>query len=146
MQLNRIITALLTATVLFTGAAALGQEPSTKKADDTGVNKRDRAKEEPTADQQKENKSDRTLAKEIRRAIVSDKTLSTYAHNVKVVVEQGAVTLKGPVRSQEERAAVESKASQIAGVASVKNELSIAGEKDADRAKAKGSDEQQKKE
>jgi hyperosmotically inducible periplasmic protein len=144
MQVKRTLTAFTAATLLFTGAAAFGQEPSTKKADNTGVNERDRSKQEPTADQQKENKPDRTLAKEIRRAIVGDKSLSTYAHNVKVIVDHGTVTLKGPVRSQDERAAVEAKASQIAGAGNVKNELSIAGEKDADRAKTKGPDEPKK--
>jgi len=109
------------------------QEPGTKP-DNTKVNKQDRAKSEPTADQQKENKSDRDLAKEIRQAIVKDKSLSTYAHNVKVIVQNGAVTLKGPVRSAEEKAAVEAAAKTAAGSASIQNDLSIASDS-ADRAK-----------
>jgi len=109
------------------------QEPGTKP-DNTKVNKQDRAKSEPTADQQKENKSDRDLAKEIRQAIVKDKSLSTYAHNVKVIVQNGAVTLKGPVRSAEEKAAVEAAAKTAAGSASIQNDLSIASDS-ADRSK-----------
>lgn len=59
-------------------------------------------KSQPTADQQKENKSDREIAKEIRQSIVKDKSLSTYGHNVKIIVQNGVVTLKGPVRSDED--------------------------------------------
>ncbi len=99
------------------------------RADNTKVNKRDRAKQEPTADQQKENKSDREIAREIRRAIVSDKSLSTYAHNIKVIAENGSVTLKGPVHSDEEKKAIEAKAAEVAGGRSVKSEISVVEKK-----------------
>ena len=68
-------------------------------ADNTKVNERDREKGAVTADQQKENASDRDLTQKIRHALMQDKSLSTYAHNVKVVAQGGQVTLKGPVRS-----------------------------------------------
>src|SRR5690348_13844599 len=68
------------------------------QSDNTKVNQRDRNAAEPTADQQKENRSDRDLTKEIRKSLVDDKSLSTYAHNVKVIAQNGKVTLKGPVR------------------------------------------------
>jgi hyperosmotically inducible periplasmic protein len=101
--------------------------------DSTKVNQRDRNKEEPTADQQKENKSDRELAKEVRRALVKDKSLSTYAHNIKVIAQDGAITLKGPVRSEQEKQAVETKAAEAAGGADkIKSEIEVsskAGEK-----------------
>ncbi len=71
------------------------------------------------------NKSDRQLTKEIRRAIVQDKNLSTYAHNIKVISQNGTVTLKGPVRSEDEKTTIEAKAAQIAGEHNVKNELSV---------------------
>lgn len=119
-------------------AFAAGQDPSDKQAtkpDDTKVNKRDRNASESTADQQKENKSDRELAKNVRRAIVKDKSLSTYAHNVKVIAENGTVTLKGPVHSEEEKRAIEAKAVEVAGANNVKNELSVSGDTDADRSK-----------
>lgn len=87
-----------------------------------------RANQEPgkTADQQKENASDRELARQIRKALVSDKSLSTYAHNVKIIATNGLVTLRGPVRSEDEKAAIEAKAKAIAGVTDVRNELTIA--------------------
>jgi osmotically-inducible protein OsmY len=109
------------------GAAAFAQNPpdSGTQPDNTKVNKQDRQPGEPTADQQKENASDRDLAKNVRKAIVKDKSLSSYAHNVKVIVQNGTVTLKGPVHSAEESKEIESKAVEVAGAGNVKNELSI---------------------
>jgi osmotically-inducible protein OsmY len=94
--------------------------------DNTKVNARDRAKGAATADQQKENGTDRDLTQKIRRALMEDKTLSTYAHNVKVIAQGGQVTLKGPVRSDAERKAVESKAVEVAGAGHVTNQMSVA--------------------
>ena len=98
-------------------------------ADNTKVNQRDRNQNEPTADQQKENTNDRQLTAQIRRAIVKDKSLSTTAHNVKIISQNGAVTLKGPVKSEEEKQAIESKATEIAGSGKVDNELQVAPSK-----------------
>lgn len=93
--------------------------------DNTRVNQRDRQPGEVTADQQKEKVNDRDLAQKVRRAIEQDKSLSTYAHNVKVVVQNGTVTLKGPVRSEDERHAIQAKVAEIAGTGNVKDEMSV---------------------
>jgi osmotically-inducible protein OsmY len=69
------------------------------------VNERDRSKDEPTADQQKDNRSDQDITQQIRQSIMKDKSLSTYAHNVKIITQNGQVTLKGPVRSEDGRSA-----------------------------------------
>lgn len=97
-------------------------------ADNTGVNKRDRAETEVTADQQKNDKTDLDLTAEIRRAIMKDKTLSTKAHNVKIIVQDGNLTLKGPVSSKTERATVEKAALEVMrpGKGTITNEISIA--------------------
>jgi osmotically-inducible protein OsmY len=116
---------VLGATVLAT-TCVLAQEPQSPPPDNTKVNQRDRDGSQSTADQQKENANDKTLARQIRQALVKDKTLSTYAHNVKVISQGGQVTLKGPVRSQEEKRAVESKAEQIAGEQNVTSQLEVA--------------------
>jgi hyperosmotically inducible periplasmic protein len=110
------------------------KEPADKSAqaapDNTAKNQRDRSKSEVTADQQKENKSDRELARQIRRVLVEDKSLSTYAHNIKVIAQNGQVTLKGPVRSDEEKQTVEAKAAQVAGGADrIKSEIEVAPNK-----------------
>src|ERR1017187_10110599 len=59
-----------------------------------------------TADNQKENKADRLTSQKIRKSVLADKFLSSYAHNVKVITTNGTVTLKGPVRSDEEKSAI----------------------------------------
>ena len=95
------------------------------KPDNTKTNTRDRDPSAVTADQQKENGSDRETARKIRRAIMQDKSLSTYAHNVKIVAHGGTVTLKGPVRSEDEKKTVEAKATEVAGAGKVTNEISV---------------------
>jgi len=116
---------VLGATVLAT-TCVLAQEPKAPPPDNTKVNQRDRDSSQATADQQKENANDKTLVRQIRQALVKDKALSTYAHNVKVISQGGQVTLKGPVRSQEEKRAVEAKAEQIAGEQNVTSQLEVA--------------------
>ena len=122
-RLRRVVHAVVSAAVCAsTAITVLAQTP----ADNTKVNSQDRAKGEVTADQQKENAGDRDIASKIRKSLVSDKTLSTYAHNVKVIAQDGQVTLKGPVRSEAEKRAVEAKAATIVGAAHVTNEISVA--------------------
>jgi osmotically-inducible protein OsmY len=79
------------------------------------MNKGDGSKMDTTADQQKSNAADRTLTQNIRKSIVADKSLSTYAHNVKVISQNGMVTLKGPVRSDDEKRSIVAKAVEAAG-------------------------------
>ena len=124
-----VVVALLSTGILVTSAAwvsAKGQaEQQTAAPDNTKTNQRDRSDNAVTADQQKENRTDRELAKQITRAIAKDKSLSTYAHNVKIVVQNGAVTLKGPVRTEEEKKAIETKATEVAGEGKVTCELEV---------------------
>jgi hyperosmotically inducible periplasmic protein len=80
---------------------------------------------EPTADQAKDNPSDREVMQKIRKSIVDDSALSTDAHNVKIISQHGMVTLKGPVRSAEEKEAVEKKAAEVAGAGNVTSELTV---------------------
>ena len=119
--------------MFFTGALTALAIPAIAQtaADNTKVNTRDQNKGEVTADQQKENAGDRDIASKIRKSLVSDKTLSTYAHNVKVIAQDGQVTLKGPVRSDDEKQAVEAKAAAVVGAAHVTNEITIAPAKGA---------------
>ncbi|HEX7362644.1 MAG TPA: BON domain-containing protein [Bryobacteraceae bacterium] len=99
--------------------------------DNTAVNKRDRNTQQPTADQAKNNRSDRDLAKHIRRDVVHDKSLSTYGHNVKIIADHGKVTLRGPVHSEGEKRAIEEHARKYAGNGNVVNELTVKEEHDA---------------
>ena len=119
------------ALLLITSGFAAGQDATSPQTapDNTKVNKRDRAHAEPTADKAKDNASDREIMKKIRSAIVSDKSLSTYAHNVKVISQHGKVTLKGPVHSDDESKNIEAKAVEVAGSGNVTNQLSVKGDK-----------------
>jgi osmotically-inducible protein OsmY len=83
---------------------------------------------QPSADQAKNGKSDIKMAAQIRREIVKDKSLSMYAHNVKVIVTDGKVTLRGPVKSDEEKSAIEQKATTIAGAGNITDELTVKGQ------------------
>ncbi len=101
-------------------ATATQQDP-----DNTSNNKQQTEPGRTTADQQKETPADRELAQKIRHSIVDDTSLSTYAHNVKVIVRDGVVVLKGPVQSDEEKRSIGSKAEVIAGQGKVKNLLTV---------------------
>jgi osmotically-inducible protein OsmY len=78
-----------------------------------------------TADNQTNAKSDRLTTQKIRKAIMADKTLSTYAHNVKIVTVNGAVTLRGPVQSEEEKQKVASEAANAVSADKITNELTV---------------------
>jgi hyperosmotically inducible protein len=77
------------------------------------------------ADKQKNDATDLNLTRQIRRSLMADKTLSTYAHNVKIVAVNGTVTLNGPVRSADEKASVQAKAVAIAGNTNVVDQLTV---------------------
>ncbi|HWQ56029.1 MAG TPA: BON domain-containing protein [Bryobacteraceae bacterium] len=108
------------------GSLPLGaQQEQTPPPDNTKTNKRDRAKSEPTADQGSNKVADRKMMQSIRKSVMDDKSLSTYAHNVKIIAHGGKVTLKGPVRSEEEKRNVEQKATEVAGAGNVTSEITI---------------------
>jgi hyperosmotically inducible periplasmic protein len=120
-----LFTSLL---LLGCGTFMLAQDATEQNApasDNTKMNQRDRNASEPTADQQQNNRSDRDITQQIRQAIAGDKTFSSYAHNIKVITQNGQVTLKGPVRSDDEKRAVEAKAAAIAGDTKVTSELTV---------------------
>jgi lipid-binding SYLF domain-containing protein len=95
-------------------------------ADNTADNQPDHAASATAADQQGNGKTDVQLTASIRRSIVSDGSLSSYAHNVKIVVQNGVATLKGPVRTQEEKAEIEAKAAAVVGQDHVVDQMEIA--------------------
>jgi hyperosmotically inducible periplasmic protein len=102
------------------------QDTQQPAPDNSKTNQRDRDQASATADQQAMNPADRETTRKIRAALHNDKSLSTYAHNVKIVTQDGKVTLKGPVRSQEEKSQIGAKAIAVAGEGNVVNELTVA--------------------
>jgi osmotically-inducible protein OsmY len=99
--------------------------PAAVEADNSGRNVRDRDNATKTAGDQSENEQDRTITQNVRKAVSSDDALSTNGKNVKIITSDGTVTLRGPVKNQKEKADIEAKAKQIAGVKNVDNQLEI---------------------
>jgi osmotically-inducible protein OsmY len=94
-----------------------GQETSTdqsKDADNTARNKRDRNDATLTPGDQGNTKEDIEVTRQIRRALVKDKSLSTTAKNVKIITKEGKVTLRGPVKTEAEKLAIVAKAKEVA--------------------------------
>ena len=124
-RIASMLSGAMMAASLSIGPLQAVQNTSAKPPDNTHTNKRDKSQSEPTADQGKNNLSDRQLMSHIRRDVTKDKALSTYAHNVKIIAEHGKVTLKGPVRSDDEKRTIEQYARKYAGDGNVTNELDI---------------------
>jgi len=106
--------------------SASASASATKDADNTGINKRDRAEGALTAGDQGNTEADRELARKIRRALTSNDQLSMTAKNVKIIANEGKVTLRGPVKTAEEREQVAALAQQaLAGGGLVDNQLEV---------------------
>jgi len=99
--------------------------PAQMAPDNTGRNIRDRSGATLTPGDQSESKADRTLTQRIRQAVVADKSLSSTAKNVKIITINGVVTLRGPVKSPQEKGSIEAKAQRLAGMTRVDNQLEI---------------------
>ncbi len=105
--------------------ASAPQGQTSPSADNTNINERDRAGANKTPQTQSNNAQDLELLAAVRRAIVEDKSLSNMAHNVKIHVEGGAVTLRGPVKSEAEKSKVELLAKQVKGITTTDNQLDV---------------------
>lgn len=129
--LSRVGIALVAATAISLGAppTAPAQQRDTTHTKVAPDNTKRNTDHTVTAQNQSGRKSDIAITRELRRAIVKDTALSGYAHNVKIITVRGTVTLKGPVRSEKEKAVVETKAKGVAGVTQVVNQLTIKPEK-----------------
>ena|SRR5213593_2424724 len=125
--MSRFISSVLVC-ILGLGLSLFAQTSNrqTTPPDNTNANKRDRGQHQATADQQKGNQHDREITRDIRRSITNDKGLSTYAKNIEITTQDGNVTLRGPVRSEEEKREIEAKANEVAGASHVKSEIEIA--------------------
>ena len=126
----------LVAVVAILGAlAACRSTPQreTYAAGNSGKNDRDRGDAALTSGDQANTRSEMHIAQAIREAVMADAALSTIAHNLTIIaasgiVTRGIVTLRGPVKSSEEKAHIGAKARQVAGVTSVSNQIEIASD------------------
>ena len=90
-------TLLILACVTGLSLAAMAADEKTK-ADNTATNERDRSGETKTSGDQSNNSADLKITQAIRQALMKDGELSTTAKNIKVITENGQVTLRGPVK------------------------------------------------
>ena len=123
MKKNWIITAVAAGLLALGGSTIGSAQSQSPAADNTKKNKTE--SKGVTADQGKNNQADRELMQKIRQSVVADKSLSTYAHNVKIIAHGGKVTLKGPVHSEAEKQTIEQKATEVAGAGNVTNDITI---------------------
>lgn len=93
--------------------------------DNTKVNKRDTNSLALTPMDQKENETDLKITQQIRQAVMADGSLSFTAKNVKIITQNGKVTLRGPVNTSQERSAIEAAARKVAGTAQVDNQIEV---------------------
>jgi hyperosmotically inducible protein len=132
MQKNTLLLAITVFTL--SGATSLVQAddrqiptPAAQVApDNTGRNVRDRSGDTLTPGDQSSRKADVDLTRRVRQAVVKDKSLSITAKNIKIITNNGVVTLRGPVKSEQERDKIAAKAQQIAGANQVENHLEVA--------------------
>lgn len=112
---------------LLTGCGDEGGPNQVKAADNTGRNVRDKEGDTLTPLDQKENEADVEVTAAIRRALTDEDALSVDAQNVKVITQNGVVTLRGPVKDQAEKERIESIAKSVLGAKSIINELEVGG-------------------
>jgi hyperosmotically inducible periplasmic protein len=124
---------LLPTALLVLGGYACNSQPgektqtpaATTAPDNTERNVQDRSGATLTPGDQSERKADLDLTQRVRQAVVADESLSTNAHNIKIITSNGVVTLRGPVNSAQEKASIDAKVQQIAGATKVNNQLEI---------------------
>jgi len=117
-------TLLATLVAVATLAACKSRSNDPPVADNTAKNERAHTAT-PTADNAVHGASDLDLTQQIRKAVMADDSLSTNAHNCKIVVQNGVVTLVGPVASDTERSRVVEIATTIAGAGKVTSQLEV---------------------
>lgn len=118
---------LMIASALCGSSVALAQNAAISP-DNSAVNARDRNPVAKTAGEQSNDKSDIETTRKIRQAVVKNDALSVMAHNIKIITVNGAVTLRGPVKTQEEKLTIVNAAQQIAGTNKVDNQLEVKGQ------------------
>lgn len=118
--------ALVTLGLVTIQAQITPSDTSKLEADNTGQNKRDRQAKKLTADDQaKASRADEEITRRIREELTRNNELSSYAQNVKIITMGGIVTLRGPVKTQQERDWIVNAAQKVSGVRTIQNELEV---------------------
>ncbi len=106
-------------------AAMPAQTAPSSAPDNTRVNTRDKDGKNLTPMDQGGSEGDRKITQQIRQAVMKDGSLSFTAKNVKIITINGKVTLRGPVKTEAERSAIEAAAKSAAGANQVDNLLEV---------------------
>jgi hyperosmotically inducible periplasmic protein len=114
-----VLTCLSTVTL-----AAMAADDKTKP-DNTAVNERDRSGETQTSGDQSNSSADLKITQAIRQALMKDSELSTTAKNVKIITNNGQVTLRGPVKTAQEKTKIDQLARSAAGGAKIDDQLDV---------------------
>jgi hyperosmotically inducible protein len=126
--MNKPTIAAVLALSILAGSQVIAQSAAPVAPDNAKSNRVD-ASNAATAESQSNKTADLDITRRIRQGVLADKSLSTYAHNVKIITVNGSVTLNGVVRTTDEKTAVEMKAADVAGKANVTNDLKVAPSK-----------------
>jgi hyperosmotically inducible protein len=122
-------TLLALACLTAFGLTALTADDKTVEPDNTATNERDRSGETKTSGDQSNSSADLKTTQAIRQALMKDGGLSMTAKNIKIITASGQVTLRGPVKTAEEKARIDQLAKSAAGGAKVDNQLEVKGSK-----------------
>ena len=106
--------------------AAMAADDKTKP-DNTAINERDRSRETQTSGDQSNSSADLKITQAIRQALMKDSELSTTAKNIKIITDNGQVTLRGPVKNAQEKAKIDQLARSTAGGAKIDDQLDVKG-------------------
>ena len=119
-------TLLVLACLSTVSVAAMAADDKTKP-DNTAINERDRSRETQTSGDQSNSSADLKITQAIRQALMKDNDLSTTAKNIKIITDNGQVTLRGPVKNAQEKAKIDQLARSAAGGAKINDRLDVKG-------------------
>ena len=119
-------TSLILACLCAVSLAAIAADDKAK-ADNTAMNERDRSGETQTSGDQSNSSADLKITQAIRQALMKDGELSMTAKNIKIITANGQVTLRGPVKTAQEKAKIDQLAKSAAGGAHIDDQLDVKG-------------------
>jgi hyperosmotically inducible periplasmic protein len=119
-------TLLVLACLSTVSLAAMAADDKTKP-DNTAINERDRSRETQTSGDQSNSSADLKITQAIRQALMKDSELSMTAKNIKIITDNGQITLRGPVKNAQEKAKIDQLARSAAGGAKIDDQLDVKG-------------------
>ena len=118
---------ILLALACLSAVSLVAMAADEKKPDNTATNERDRSGETQTSGDQSNSSTDLKITQAIRQALMKDSELSITAKNIKIITDNGQVTLRGPVKNAQEKAKIDQLARSAAGGAKIIDQLDVKG-------------------